>query len=161
MTFSDLIILLEPNKEVGINKYKSWPANPINNKLYLQILTKETLKLSLESNKDESDLILLKCLNAKSHFYLMAVYLHPLDQCRRIHVLNMMERYILVDLKDEQLIIAGDFNYDLNNNKKYSKNEQAQFQNISKATNRDFTSDHTWILGGDEFKTKKSIIDFV
>ena len=54
----------------------------------------------------------------------MAVYLHPLDRSRRINVLNMIERYIYDNLKDEQLIIAGDFNYDLNTNKKYSKHEQ-------------------------------------
>jgi len=161
MTFSDIIILLEPNKEVSINNYKSCSALPLNNKLYLQVLTKEWMKIIQESDKNESDFILLKCFNSKTHFYLLAVYLHPLDSNRRINVLNMIERYIFDDLKDEQLIIAGDFNYDLNTNKKYTKDEQKQFQNISKATDRDITSDHTWILGGDEFKDKKTLIDYV
>ena len=119
------------------------------------------MKIIQESDKNESDFILLKCFNSKTHFYLMAIYLHPLDSNRRINVLNMIERYIFDDLKDEQLIIAGDFNYDLNTNKKYTKDEQKQFQNISKATNRDITSDHTWILGGDEFKDKKTLVDYV
>ena len=41
MTFSDIIILLEPNKEVSINNYKSCSALPLNNKLYLKVITKE------------------------------------------------------------------------------------------------------------------------
>ena len=45
MTFSDIIILLEPNKEVIINRYKSFSALLLNNKLYLQVLTKEWMKI--------------------------------------------------------------------------------------------------------------------
>ena len=45
MTFSDIIVLVEPNKKVTMNNYKSWFATPVRNKLYLQILTKECMKV--------------------------------------------------------------------------------------------------------------------
>ena len=79
MTFSDIIILLEPNKKIEINKYTSWSALPLNNKLYLQVLTKEWMKVKRESSEQESDIIILKFTTEKNCFYLFAVYLHPID----------------------------------------------------------------------------------
>ena len=144
-----------------MNNYKSWKNVSVNNKLYLQVLTKEWMKISRISEEEEVDILILKIFMANAHFYLIAVYLHPIDQCRRMNTLNLLERYTLDDLRDEQLVIVGDFNTDLTINKKYSKDEQKIFEDITKATKFEITSDYTWVLGGDEFKDKKSLIDFV
>ena len=161
MTFADIVVLLEPNKSIEMNNYKSWKNVSVNNKLYLQVLTKEWMKISRISEEEEVDILILKIFMANAHFYFIAVYLHPIDQCRRMHTLNLLERYTLDDLRDEQLVIVGDFNTDLTINKKYSKDEQKIFEDITKATKFEITSDYTWVLGGDEFKDKKSLIDFV
>jgi len=118
----------------------------------------KTIKLS---DDEESDILVLKISLASSHFYLIAIYAHPLDKLRRMNALNLLERYLQNDLNEEQVIVVGDFNTDLTINKKYSKDEQAIFQNISNMTKFDRTSDYTWVIGGNEFKERRSCIDYV
>ena len=78
MTFSDIIVLVEPNKKVTMNNYKSWFATPVRNKLYLQILTKECMKVENVLEEKENDIMILKIIISEEHFYVIAVYLHPL-----------------------------------------------------------------------------------
>ena len=80
------------------------------------------MKVENVLEEEESDIMILKIIISKEHFYVIAVYLHPLNQARRMHILNRLEK-IIEDLEDEKFIIAGDFNTDLTINKKYTKYE--------------------------------------
>ena len=160
----DIIFLTEPWVEFDFknNSYISFTEDPVNEKISSQLLVKEKFT-SKKYPKCHADNVGVELILEKSIIYLIATYIHPSNKIRRKATL-INQKDNLNNIKelnpDTKIIIAGDFNIDINKRDKFDESDKELIRKIIKDGNVQSNNGWTFKHKGSAPGEKESKLDF-